>query len=74
MACNNIDIPGSRREFLSRAGSGFGAVALSALAGENLLASSAAPSPVAAKIPPLWKGQKRDLALHGRRPQSPGPF
>lgn len=51
MACSNIDIPGSRREFLSRAGSGFGAVALSALAGENLLASSAPPSPVAAKIP-----------------------
>lgn len=51
MSCSNIDIPGSRREFLSRAGSGFGAVALSALAGENLLASSAAPSPVAAKIP-----------------------
>ena len=51
MSCSNIDIPRSRREFLSRAGSGFGAVALSALAGENLLASSAPPSPVAAKIP-----------------------
>ena len=51
MACNNIDIPSSRREFLSRAGGGFGALALSALSGENLLASSGAPNPVAAKIP-----------------------
>lgn len=53
MPCNNIDIPSSRREFLSRAGAGFGAVALSALSGENLLASTGAPNPVAAKIPHL---------------------
>ena len=49
MACNNIDLPSSRREFISKAGAGFGAVALSALSGENLI--SAAPNPVASKIP-----------------------
>jgi len=49
--CNRIDYPASRREFLSRAGAGFGAVALSALTGENLLANRGAPNPVAAKIP-----------------------
>lgn len=49
--CNRIDHPNSRREFLSRAGAGFGAVALSAMTGENLLARAAAPNPVAAKIP-----------------------
>ncbi len=51
MPCYQYDHPTSRREFLARAGAGFGAVALSALAGENLLASSGPPSPVAAKIP-----------------------
>ena len=52
MSCNRIDHPNSRREFLSRAGAGFGAVALSALSGQNLLPSAgAAPNPVAAKIP-----------------------
>jgi hypothetical protein len=49
--CHRIDQPASRREFLSRAGAGFGAVALSALTGENLLGSSAFPNPVGAKIP-----------------------
>jgi hypothetical protein len=49
--CNRIDQPASRREFLSRAGAGFGAVALSALTGENLLASGGFPNPVGAKIP-----------------------
>ncbi len=34
--CHRIDRPTSRREFLSRAGAGFGAVALSALTGQNL--------------------------------------
>src|SRR3954463_1685881 len=37
MPCNNIDRPTSRREFLRRAGFGFGAVALSALMGERVL-------------------------------------
>lgn len=49
--CHRIDQPASRREFLSRAGAGFGAVALSALMGEKLLASTAFPNPVGAKIP-----------------------
>jgi len=49
MPCNDITHPGSRREFLTTAGAGFGAVALSALTGENLVAASDNPS--AAKIP-----------------------
>ncbi len=49
--CHRIDHPTSRREFLGRAGAGFGAVALSALAGQNLIASGGTPNPVAAKIP-----------------------
>ena len=49
MPCNDITLPGSRREFLTTAGAGFGAVALSALTGENLVAASDNPS--AAKIP-----------------------
>ncbi len=49
--CHRIDHPTSRREFLSRAGAGFGAVVLSALAGQNLLASGGLPNPVGAKIP-----------------------
>ncbi len=51
MFCNRIDHPGSRREFLGRAGAGFGAVALSALTGERLLVASDNPNPVNAKIP-----------------------
>ena len=49
MACGNITNPTSRRDFLQSAGAGFGAVALSALAGENLVAAS--NNPTAAKIP-----------------------
>jgi hypothetical protein len=49
--CHRIDRPRSRREFLSRAGAGFGAVALSALTGQNLIARSSFPNPVGAKIP-----------------------
>jgi len=48
MACNRIELPASRREFLSRAGAGFGSVALSALMGRNAFG---APNPVAEKIP-----------------------
>ena len=51
MSCNRIEQPHSRREFLGKAGAGFGAVALSALTGENLLGATKAPNPVAAKIP-----------------------
>jgi hypothetical protein len=50
MKCNQIDHPTSRREFLSKAGAGFGSVALSALSGKNLLAADGPPNPVAAKI------------------------
>ncbi len=49
MACRNIIPPASRREFLRSAGAGFGAVALSALSGERLVAGT--DNPVAAKIP-----------------------
>jgi len=50
MACNHIDQPQSRREFLQRAGAGFGAVALGALMGRPLSAN-ATLNPVTAKIP-----------------------
>ncbi|HEY3900999.1 MAG TPA: DUF1501 domain-containing protein [Chthoniobacter sp.] len=39
MPCNNIDYPHSRREFLRRAGCGFGAVALAALMRDSALAA-----------------------------------
>ena len=44
MACNNIVPPASRRDFLRSAGAGFGAVALSALSGEKLIAATDNPS------------------------------
>ncbi len=50
MACNNIIYPSSRREFLRTAGSGFGALALSAIAGRSLLGAPSANS-AASKIP-----------------------
>tara|TARA_R110002096_G_scaffold16106_33_gene55237 strand:+ start:2864 stop:4285 length:1422 start_codon:yes stop_codon:yes gene_type:complete len=50
MACNNIDHPNSRREFLAKAGAGFGSVALSAMLGQPLHANTV-PNPVAEKIP-----------------------
>ncbi|MFT4547401.1 MAG: hypothetical protein ACI8XO_003600 [Verrucomicrobiales bacterium] len=49
MPCNQIIPPTSRRQFLHSAGAGFGAVALSALTGENLI--GATDNPTAAKIP-----------------------
>lgn len=51
MSCNRIELPNSRREFLGKAGAGFGAVALSALTGQNLLGAQRRPNPVQAKIP-----------------------
>ncbi|MDR3403678.1 MAG: DUF1501 domain-containing protein [Chthoniobacter sp.] len=51
MSCNNFDIPTSRRQFLRRAGCGFGAVALAALMGEKVLAAADEAPP----IPPLPK-------------------
>jgi hypothetical protein len=50
MACNRITLPASRRDFLLSTGSGFGAVALSALTGERTLAATS-DNPAAAKIP-----------------------
>ena len=51
MSCNNIEEPTSRREFLQRAGCGFGAVALAALTQPSSVAAAPALNPVAAKIP-----------------------
>jgi hypothetical protein len=53
MACNNITYASSRRDFLRTAGCGFGAVALSALLGENAFGAGTADTlnPVAAKLP-----------------------
>jgi hypothetical protein len=45
MSCNNFDHPTSRREFLRRAGCGFGAVALAALLRETALATSPTETP-----------------------------
>jgi hypothetical protein len=41
MPCHHYDFPTSRREFLQRAGCGFGAVALAALMRESILTASA---------------------------------
>jgi hypothetical protein len=49
MPCHKIIPPTSRRDFLRSAGAGFGAVALSALTGENLIADS--QNPAVNKIP-----------------------
>ncbi len=51
MSCDRFEHPHSRREFLQRAGCGFGAVALAALSRQPLLASAEGLNPVAAKIP-----------------------
>ncbi|QDS87303.1 hypothetical protein EC9_14810 [Rosistilla ulvae] len=50
MSCNNIIRPDSRRKFLQTAGSGFGALAFSALTGQALLPERSV-SAAAAKIP-----------------------
>jgi Protein of unknown function (DUF1501) len=49
MPCHHYDHPASRREFLSRAGAGFGSVALAAMMGETLAPMRA--NAAAAKIP-----------------------
>ena len=51
MPCHNYDLPTSRREFLRRTGCGFGAVALSALMGETVLAAPSASNPALARLP-----------------------
>lgn len=50
MPCQDFDHLTTRREFLSRAGAGFGALALGAMGGPRLLADGSS-NPVAAKIP-----------------------
>ena len=50
MPCYNFELPASRREFLEKAGSGFGALALAALTGESIL-QGASTNPAASKIP-----------------------
>ncbi len=51
MPCNNFDLPTSRREFLRRAGCGFGAVALATLMGERVLAEPSPANPVLSQLP-----------------------
>ncbi len=62
MACNRIDTPFNRRDFLSTAGAGFGAVALSALANEPLLARTSI-NPTLPKIPHRWGKAKNVIFL-----------
>ena len=50
MPCHNYDLPGSRRDFLQTAGSGFGALALSALTGESLLRGGTPSSKIPHRI------------------------
>lgn len=51
MSCNQIDVPASRREFLQRAGCGFGAVALAAMMNRDGLAEGVAPAELRAGMP-----------------------
>ncbi len=51
MPCHNYDLPTSRRDFLRRAGCGFGAVALAALMREPVLAAPTVANPAAAALP-----------------------
>src|SRR5687768_881357 len=50
MPCHNYDHPSSRRDFLRRAGCGFGAVALAALMREPVLAAATSANPAAARL------------------------
>ena len=50
MPCHNFDHPTSRRDFLRKAGCGFGAVALAALMGERVLGAPSAFNPAQALI------------------------
>jgi hypothetical protein len=51
MSCNQIDVPASRREFLQRAGCGFGAVALAAMTEQAGFAQGAAPAELRVGMP-----------------------
>jgi hypothetical protein len=62
-SCSNIDQPNSRREFLSRAGGGFGALAYASLSGTALPGFARSENPVAAKIPHHLGRAKRVIWL-----------
>ena len=59
----HIVIPNSRREFLTRSGAGFGAVALAGLLGGNTLRASEAINPMLAKTPQFPATAKRVIFL-----------
>ena len=58
MPCHHYDLPSSRREFLHRAGCGFGAVALAALLREPVLAAPSDSNPALLKLPNRPGGAK----------------
>lgn len=60
--CNNVEHPNSRRDFLCRAGGGFGALAYAALTGESLIAAEN-NNPVAEKIPHRYGRAKNIIWL-----------
>ena len=62
MSCNRIENPFNRRHFLTTAGAGFGAVALSALTQEPLLAR-VSKNPTLPKIPHNWGKAKNVIFL-----------
>lgn len=62
MACQHIDFPGSRREFLRRAGCGLGALAFAALSGEHAWAMAPGAS-ATEKIPQHWGRAKSVIWL-----------
>ncbi len=63
MACHRYDHPTSRREFLRRAGCGFGAVALSALLNQPVLGADRPFNPASAKLPDRVGGAKNVIFL-----------
>src|SRR5580658_5484684 len=63
MPCHNYDPLTSRRDFLRRAGCGFGAVALAALTRQSLFAHPAPLSPTAAKVAHRPGGAKNVIFL-----------
>lgn len=60
--CNNVEHPNSRRDFLCRAGGGFGALAYAALTGESLIAAEN-NNPVAEQIPHRYGRAKNIIWL-----------
>jgi hypothetical protein len=51
MSCGRFEFPLSRRDFLQRAGCGFGSIALAALLGQSRLTADSGTDPVAPKSP-----------------------